>query len=331
MHSIDYAAIKNNALFFRALVGEKKLCCVVKSDAYGHDLEKCCSVLQNLAHCFAVSNVSEAKKCLFFNKDILILIPLDEIDTVWAIDKNCILTADSLSTLLLIEKCAKMLNKRARIHIKIDTGMNRLGMVFDQLRQFVLCVDPSIKVEGVFSHFYDCTESSCDKQLEAFRKCADYLQSQFDYPIIKHIANTWATARSPKYHLDMVRVGIGLYGYGASGLSVAKKVWGRIIATKAVKKGDSIGYDGRYVASADCQIAVIDMGYSNGLQRVLTGCSLWVEDAPCQVVGNISMSMCTIDVTNANAHIGDKVFLITEEKYLTNDSVIIYEMLCNLQ
>ena len=331
MHDIDYGAISNNATFFKALIADKKLCCVVKSDAYGHNLAKTCAVLSNIADCFAVGNVQEAKICLSFGNDILILLPLDKADTVWAISNNCILTIDSLHTLFIVEKCAKLLNKQARVHIKIDSGMHRLGLSFTQLEQFVLSLDPSISVEGVYSHFYIKDEAICDNQLTEFLRCSNYLQGQFDYPLTRHIANTWATAKSPKYHLDMVRVGLGIYGYGVDGLVTAKSVWGRVVALRNLKKGECVGYDGAFVADKDCRIAIVDTGYSSGLARVLTGTKLSVGGKKCLIVGNVCMSMCFVDVTDAQVGIGDRAYLLCKENNLSNDCVIIYEMLCNLQ
>ncbi len=331
MQEIDYFAIQQNAQFFRALVSGSKLCCVIKNNAYGHNISKTCSVLSTIADCFAVSNIEEAKECLPFNKDVLILLPLNEADTVWAIASRCILTVDSIFTLFIVEKCAKMLNMKARIHVKIDSGMNRLGLKYEQLCQFVISLDPSICVEGIYSHFYSNIELECDEQLEKFLRCAVYLQSQFDYPLVKHIANTWAAAQSPKYHLDMVRVGIGLYGYGLDSLAIAKNVWGRIIAIRNVKKGECVGYNKGFIAEKDSQIATVDIGYSQGVYRVLAGSKLLVGSKLFSIVGNICMSMCMLDVTDGSVHIGDKAFLLCKENILSNDNVIIYEMLCNLQ
>lgn len=328
MQYIDYDSIVKNARYFKNILGKTKLCAVVKCDAYGHGLERVASCLHDVVDCFAVNNVAEALQIEKYGKDVLILLPQNAKNTKIAVEHQYILTLDSFETLQTISHCKV---GRARVHIKIDSGMSRLGFRKEQLLQLLPKVDvKTINVEGIFSHFYGENKISCDEQLNYFAKCSKIVSRKFDN-VTKHIANTTGTLIDERYHLDMVRVGLGLYGYGASNLSIAKTVTAKVIATKRVKKGSVVGYGATYQCSRDTDIAVIDVGYNNGYVRALRCPFVKVGSAYAKVVGNICMSTCMVDVTNLQVRVGDEVTLLGEGVNPSTDDVIIYQLLCNLR
>lgn len=333
MQQIDYHAIVNNAKYFANLLQNCKLCAVLKNDAYGHDIVRTASYLYDVAYMFAVGNVDEAESIAFTHKDTLILLPQDARQTCRAVSNNFVLTVDGIDTLKTVICSAQKIGKHARVHIKIDSGMSRLGLYYSQLNEIcdTLAECDCVDVEGVYSHFWGDNCSQFDKQLTYFDNCCKYLTNRLQKPLIKHIANTCATLCSSKYHLDMVRIGLGLYGYGCDGLSVAKTVTAKVISVKRVNKGSIVGYCGKYVCRSDTNIAVIDVGYAQGFSRALSGAFVTINGKRYQTVGNVCMSMCMVDVGNDRIAVGDSVILLGERQNPANFDVIVYELLCNLR
>ena len=331
MQVIDYDAIKKNARFFRDLLGTSKLCAVLKNNAYGHGLVHVARHIVELVDYFAVGSVDEAEQIEFLNKDVLILLPQNLRGAERAIKAGYILTLDSFDTLAIIDRATTNLGKNARVHIKIDSGMSRLGFNISQVDELIAALkDAKISVEGVFSHLYGDSEDDCDRQLDYFKRCLTPLQNALQRPLIRHIANSSATLLSSKYHLDMARVGLGLYGYGNSELFPAKKVYADVIAAKSVLAGSVAGYGAIYKCLRDSKIAVLNVGYANGLPRRLVGSQIAINGQKCKVVA-ICMAMSLVDVTDISVKAGDVATILGDGINISNDEVIIYELLCNLQ
>ena len=331
MQFIDYNAIEKNTLFFKHLVGESKLCAVLKNDAYGHGLIHVARHIAELVDCFGVGSVDEAEKLVFLRKDILVLLPQNERNTERAIKANCILTVDSFVTFDIVNKVARNLNTTARVHIKIDSGMCRLGFQYFEIAKLLQALrNSSVEVKGIFSHFYGDTETECDRQLQQFQKCYKLFEQGYGNQVIKHISNSGATLLSDKYHLDMVRVGLGLYGYGNENLLPAKSVFTNVIAVKKVPAGSVVGYGAKYTCSCDTQVAVLNVGYATGLPRTLIGGKIKIGKDYYPIVA-ICMAMALVDVGNAQIDVGQTATLLSADVNISNDQVIIYELLCNLK
>lgn len=331
MQTVDYDAIKRNVAYFKGIICKSKLCAVVKNNAYGHGI---INVARHIAHYvdfFAVGSVDDAEKIRFLNKDILILLPQNERNTVRAIRAGCVLTLDSFDTLNTIKKVTYKLNLYARVHVKIDSGMSRLGFSLQQLGELFEALQGSkINVEGVFSHFYGDSVLECDNQYEYFESCCELFETKLGQPLIKHISNTSATLLSTKYCMDMVRIGLGLYGYGSTKLTPAKNVFANIIAVNNVVSGSVVGYGAKYRARKATQIAVLDVGYATGLPRTLIGAQIQIGKQRFQIVA-ICMAMTLVDIGDADIKVGDEAILLSRDVNISNDKVIIYELLCNLQ
>jgi len=280
-----------------------------------------------------VGTADEAKKIDFaVNKDILLLLPQNEAETAEAIKRNYVLTVDSFITLDTVCRVANNLNKRARVHIKIDSGMSRLGFFKQDIGKLTTFLNSykQIAVEGVFSHFYGENNAQCDNQLNRFLPIAEALENALNKPLVKHVANSGGALLSPKYHLDMARIGIGLYGYGNENLKPVKTVTARVVAVKTVKAGEVVGYGGRFAAENDTKIAVINTGYAKGFSRSLAGAKISINGYKCKVVA-VCMAMIMADVSDIPVSVGDSAILLGQGVNIENDSVSVYELLCNLK
>lgn len=333
MQTLDFSALNNNAQFFKGILGASRLCAVVKNNAYGHGIEHIARFLDNAVDFFAVGCAAEAKQINFVTKDILILLPQDEASTAVAIESGYILTVDSFSTLQTVYKVAAKLRQCARVHIKFDSGMSRLGFGQNDIEKltFILAGHTELSVEGVYSHFYAENIHACDKQLSAFLPCTETLEKALNKSLIKHIANSGGALLDKKYHLDMARIGLGLYGYGDERLSPVKTVTARVVSVKTVKAGSVIGYGGHCIVARDTQVAVLNVGYAHGFARSLVGSQVALNGASCTVLA-VCMAMIILDVEETvDVNVGDTATLLGNGVNVSNGSVSVYELLCNLK
>ena len=332
MICVNYDAIKQNAKCLKGKIGNKKLCAVVKNDAYGHGLQQVANAICDVVDMFAVGNVLEATKLLGLGKDVLVLLPPLQKDVSLAVSKGIVVTVDSMATLHCIECCAEKLNKPARVHLKLDTGMHRLGFDCNQLDDLIIALDSKyIIVEGVFSHFA-CADSDItftDKQFRLFCDFSTKLEKSLSKNLVKHIANTAGTLADSKYHLDMVRVGLGLYGYGSSELVPAKTLLANVVAIKQLNPGDSVGYGARFVCANNTKVAVLDVGYADGFSRTFSCLhSVDINGNRCKQIGNVCMGMMMVDVTDVDVSVGD-VAVLFGKNTTWNKNAFMYEALCN--
>ncbi|MCM1195193.1 MAG: alanine racemase [Firmicutes bacterium] len=332
MQVVDCEALKHNAEYFRTVIGDARLCAVVKNNAYGHGLERVAETLNGIADCFAVGEVSEAEKIASNGKDVLLLLPQNGADTEKALTSGYIVTIDSFETLSRVKSLAEKTGRKARAHLKINSGMSRLGFDSEQLGKLIAGLQnaPQIEIEGVYSHFWGKCADSCDRQLSLFKQCAEFLENRLNATLIKHVASTSATLLNCKYHLDMVRVGLGLYGYGNDRLAVVKTVFANVIAVRTVEKGEKVGYDGKYSVNASTRIAVLNTGYASGFARRLVGGKISIN-GKFYPVAAVCMAMVMADVGSDDVSVGDVAVLLGNGVNIANDDVTVYELLCNLR
>ena len=178
-----------------------------------------------------------------------------------------------------------------------------------------------VVVRSVFSHLAGSDSSVFDEftleQIRKFQSAASALEEGLEYKVIKHILNTAGIERFPQYQMDMVRLGIGLYGVSASGLNGLRNVSTlktTILQIQQVPKGDSIGYGRRSYVDRDSRIAIIPIGYADGLNRHLSNREgvVLVNGQRCPIIGNICMDACMVDVTDIQAEEGDTVVVFGE-------------------
>lgn len=207
------------------------------------------------------------------------------------------------------------------VHIKLDTGMHRLGFIERDLPELIdrLHRQRVVKPRSVFSHLAaaDCPEldSYTMMQFDIFARCTDILQSAFSHHIMRHILNSTGITRFPQYQYDMVRLGICLYGiptlpdHSQGDLEPVSALYSSVIAIKEWPAGTTIGYGCRDTLNRDSRIATVPIGYADGLNRHLGNghSSVVINGHRCPTVGNICMDICMIDVTGVPCKVGDKV------------------------
>lgn len=239
----------------------------------------------------------------------------------------------------------------ARIHLKIDTGMSRIGVHFSRVEKFfpVLRESTSVEVEGIYSHFSVADEegSYSTTQLERFLSaCKKFEEEGFTFEI-KHIANSAATMFYPDSHLDMVRTGLSLYGL-SEGRPLPKGVvlqpalsWKTQVSYfKSTAQGTDIGYGHTYTAPEDTRVVTLTVGYADGYQRAMgEGGSVIIRDRRYPIVGKVCMDQMMIDLgKDGEAYVGDEVILVgsspshtisfSDIAQISNTSV--YELLCQI-
>jgi alanine racemase len=231
------------------------------------------------------------------------------------------------------------------VHIKIDTGMHRLGFLPDEVEQLarLIRVNDRIKIVSVLSHLAASENPSLDyfsrKQADLFIKAAEQILEATGYPFLRHLLNSAGIARMPEYQFDMVRPGIGIYGVGSpGGLSIkpAGRFVTRISQVKKVKAGEPVGYGCSDISGSDRMIAVLPAGYADGLNRKLgnRNGSLLIKNRRVPLIGNICMDMCMADVTGLDVCPGDEAEIfgqgITIEEIAEKCGTIPYEILTSI-
>ncbi len=202
------------------------------------------------------------------------------------------------------------------VHLKIDTGMHRLGFLPGEIERLALRIKDldCIKVTSVFSHLAGSEDPAFDKfthkQASVFIEAASKIQATLGYPFLKHILNTSGILRFPEYQFDMVRPGIGLYGAGIHqgiDLKPASRFKTRISQVKKIPAGDPVGYGCADISDNPRIIAILPVGYADGLDRRAgnRNGSLWIKSRRVPLIGNICMDMCMADITGTGAEEGD--------------------------
>lgn len=354
---VDLSAIANNYKVFKEMNGEIRVAAVVKSDAYGHGAVAVSKRLEKEGcDFFTVATIDEALELREngIKSTILILGYVLDNYLEYAIENDISLAVDSCEKLEKIVKIAK--ERKVRIHLKLDTGMNRTGFsvkyeAMPQDLENALSVfknNENIICEGVFSHFAVADEKEeagfTNLQFERFEKCIAKIREYGVNPQICHICNSAGFFEyGNRMHLDAVRQGILLYGCGRNDerFKPSMQFITKIINIHDVKAGEGIGYGLKFTAEKDMKIAVIAAGYADGIRRCLSCGKGYVlcngKKAP--FVGRICMNMAMIDVSCIpDVCMEDDVVIFGKSKdaYLSADEVakcadtISYEILCGV-
>lgn len=286
---------------------------MVKANAYGHGYKQIAKILNNYVEWYGVANEVEAINLRkVTNKKILIV--GKSLNYEKLILKNISITIDSIDEIKQINKLATKLKCIANLHIKINTGMNRLGI--KNLRYFKLMVSLIInskylKLEGVFTHCFDADEkeNNFSNQMKEFEKYVDYIK---DKHVLIHIGGSYVLNHKLPHFINLVRVGYFLYGYGNKYLKPIMTIESEIIEIQDCKKLNFVGY-GKTQIKKDKKIAIVPFGYADGFSRSLSklGCVL-INNQECSIIGNVCMDMIMVDITNVNAKIGTKVQVFTD-------------------
>ncbi|HHW07319.1 MAG TPA: alanine racemase [Clostridia bacterium] len=330
---VNLAAIEHNFNLVRKLVKpDTKIMAVIKANAYGHGAVEVAKRLAGTgASYFGVATQQEALELRRAGIQVPILIlgftPLEDAEITVAHD--IAQTVFSLDQGEALSRAAVKLGRRAVVHVKIDTGMGRLGLPprEDSARVIeALLKLPGIKVEGIFSHLARADEQDKTAALEQERRFSKFIQvleaKGISIPL-KHLANSAATMALPETHFDLVRPGIMLYGLYPSPEMEETQVplcpalsWKtRIVQLKEVPRGTAISYGGTYVTGETTLVATLPVGYADGLRRVLSNRGeVIVGGRRAPIIGRVCMDQTMVDVTGIpNVAVGDVVTIIGKE------------------
>lgn len=332
---VDRKALEANLRAFRRRVGKAKLCLVVKANAYGHGIAPVAKIAQaNGADWFGVATLDEAESLrqAGIRKTILILgyVTMKHLPEV--VKQGYHLTVFNLEALQRLSAIAKRSGKKAHIHLKLETGTHRHGIMEKDLLTFgdYLHEHPELAVEGSSMHFANIEDTTdhtyAMKQLARFEHLVNQLEADGIHPKIRHTACTAATILFTKTHFDMVRLGIGAYGYWPSRetfVSAKERkakmdlkpvlTWKTVIGQiKEVPTGSAIGYGGTYKTTRPARIGVLPLGYYEGYDRGLSNAAyVLVRGKRAPVRGRVCMNVMMVDVTDIpEATLEDEVVLL---------------------
>ncbi|MBN1662591.1 MAG: alanine racemase [Deltaproteobacteria bacterium] len=339
----------------KRLVGPSvKILQAVKADAYGHGAIEISNIaLQNGAAYLGIANADEGIQLRVsgITAPILILSPSSESEISDIIKYDLIPSVSDLPFARLLQDRYLKANRRAPIHIEVDTGMGRGGTMceeaFEMIREILTL--PNIVIEGIFTHLAvsETVNDHNEAQWQRFKALLDKLTQEGISIPLKHMSNSGAILNYPKMHLDMVRPGIMTYGIYPSGETAGKATLApvmsfktRIVLIKEFPEGAGIGYGRSYITDRPMRIATLPVGYGDGYGLILSNQGeVLIRGKRARIVGRISMDMCTVDVSHiSDCEVGDEAVLLGsqgDESISANDiagrvNTISYEILCAL-
>ena len=344
------ACLENYRYFRSKLLPSTKLLVLVKANAYGHGAVEFAGMMEEagadyLAVAYPIEGI-ELRQAGIKAPIMVLTAGTDSFEQIvnYGLEPG-------IPNMYSLKVLCNVLEKRGMsgfpVHIKLDTGMHRLGFMtdeLDELQDFLKNCN-TVKVKSVYSHLAAADDPSCDdftkEQIALFQKNADRLSDAIGYKPLYHILNSAGIERFPEYQFDMVRLGIGIYGVSAlpgDHLSTVASFKCKILQIKTLKPEDgTIGY-GRHgrISPEGTVIATIPVGYADGVDRHLS-CGkgyFTVNGHRVPTIGNICMDMCMLDVTGTDAKVGDTVTIFGEDPKITDLAAILgtipYEVLTSV-
>lgn len=342
---INLNAIKHNYDVLSSITNAK-ICAVIKADAYGHGLVEVAKAL-NKSDYFGVARAEEAlllRKSNIKNKILL----MDKPQVKFAqklIDNGITFTVHSLEDFNLLQSVSAHSNKSFYIHIKIDSGMHRLGISDEkELQEIMNALDSSKNI--IFESFYTHYATSDSDEEYLNEQYNNFCHLTAPYKSLKHSANSSAILIGQKYHMDMVRAGIMLYGYvdqnknttknnynAIENLKPAMTIKTDIMQIKMLDEGQFVGYGKGYMTKRKTKIAVISIGYGDGYPRLINQGYVIINNKQCNILGKVCMDLTAVDITDAGlVTLDDKAVILGEDlraNILANwNNTISYDILC---
>ncbi len=329
----NFSALDHNLNFYKKyLADQTKMMAVIKADSYGSGSEQIAHYLdQKKIDYLAVAIIDEAITIRLADCNLPIMVfNIDEsqIELLWEHNLE-----PEVYSIHLLEKLINKANEREqelKIHIKLDTGMKRLGFEQDEINALLenLKNQKWLHVQSVFSHLAASESKVHDsftlQQITLFKTLVSQIQESLNYPFLKHILNTGGIIRHSDHQMDMVRIGLGLYGVDETGLvsdNLLKvhSLKARVLQIKSLNKGETIGYSRAGIADQNKTIAIVSIGYADGLMRHSGNgnYSMKIQDFLCPTIGNICMDVCMLDITGIqDISVGDEVVVFDEDLQL---------------
>ncbi len=315
---VNFESLTHNLNTYRSKLNpDTKMMVMVKAFAYGGGMSEIGHLLQyqNVDY-LGVAYIDEGVEL----RQKGIRLPIMVMNPDW--DHFSIIESFDLEpeiySLAMFRKFLEVAEKSA-IHLKIETGMNRLGLREEDLDELIplLIQNPQVRVAGIFTHFSSSEDAENDAftigQAEKFNTAYDKISKAIGYTPIKHALNSSGIVRWPQFHFDMVRLGIGLYGHDSSKSSLSLKpistLKSRISQIRRIQKGESVGYSRKGMAQKESDIAVVSIGYADGYLRKFSQGKAYmlVNGQKAPTIGNVCMDMTMLDVTGLQVSEGDEV------------------------
>ncbi|MBE0655856.1 MAG: alanine racemase [Bacteroidales bacterium] len=340
--TLKETAVRNNVAFLRKKLGKTRISAVVKSNAYGHGIEQIVPLFEKegIDH-FSVFDFHEALRVddsLRSEATIMIMGWVSNEDIGEAIGRNYEFFVFNLERLEAALREARQRNKCARVHLEVETGMNRSGLNEKNLKEAVKLIRENrdhLSIAGFCTHLAGPESISnhvrIQKQIKKYTQLTDWMISQEMNPGLRHVANSAAAFVYPKTRFDLARIGIMLYGFWSSTetfihfLSTRssrkdplQRILGwesRIMSVKDVKTGEYIGYGISFLAQSDMRTALVPIGYYSGYSRSLSNRGrVLINGHRCSVIGMVNMNMIIVDITTVpEAKVYDQVVLIGQQ------------------
>ena len=324
----DYIINEKNLLGNIAVIKSKissgvKLCAVLKANAYGVGSRVVAKLINGQVDCFAVATLGEGieLRSAGFNKAILVLgaVNLNQISMY----EKYFLTP-TVSTVYEMSKLSSDVKNPLRVEFGLNTGMCRIGFCEkSKIKQALGLKNQNKKISlwGVFSHL---ATKECDVNFmyEQKHKFDELLTIFKDEKVVRHVSNTNAALNHKDFNYDMVRTGFGLYGMGENdcGLNPVVSIYSRVVKINKISKGDSVGYDRTFIAGKDMRVAVVPIGYYDGISRMLSnvGCVV-INGRRAKILGRICMDMFMVDITDIDCvNLGTKVEILGDNIMLSD-------------
>jgi alanine racemase len=324
---VNLKNLENNLKVVKSIVKKKKIMAVVKADAYGHGLIEIAKKFQQLkVDYFGVAYLEEAiiLRNNGIRTPILVLGAVNKYQIKNYLKNDIHFTGSSLEKLREISNTAKRLKTKAKVHIKIDTGMARIGVQWDRVEKFFseLFLLDGLEIVGIYTHF---SSSDVDRkytmlQRKRFENVLNLFSKYINLKkVIVHMANSTTVTNYPiSFHKDMVRTGLLLYGY--SGNPKIQKKLKPVMSFKTVvsyfkvlEKGCPVGYKKMFTTTKQTRIVTLPMGYADGYPIEFSNNSIvWINSKIYPIVGRLCMDQCMVDIGNGEAYVGDEVEIFGE-------------------
>ena len=299
------------------------ICAMVKANAYGVGAKQVVKTICNYVDFFGVACFFEAENLRkLTNKNILIVAPVKENEIKEEYSYSC----GSLEELLNFIKT----DKPIKVHLKINSGMNRYG--FKDVKKFKFALEllkqSKLTFEGLFTHFATI-DDFVNKQFKTFKKFVKIAKQSGFSPIL-HTDNSTVNAKF-NHNLDMVRIGFNLFNNNENGFLSVVNIKSEVVDIQNVKSGETVGYNNRFCAQKDIRVAIVPVGYADGFDLSCIGFSLFIKNTPCKVL-NVCMDCFMVDVSNVDVKKGDNVFILNNinslHRYANYSNSSEYAVMC---
>ena len=347
--NIHFDRLLHNLNFLKSKLSSKtKIIAVVKADAYGHGAIEISKVLeQNGITLIAVASGNEGKilRENGIKSNIIVFYPnVTEVSMMLNYSLEPAIYSKQILLCLIDELKTSSLNSFP-LHLKFNTGLNRLGFNYNEIGWIKKTLDKTcLKIKSIYSHLSSSeekkTSSLTNTQIKVFNKIKD--QFKDINPKIKyHLLNSSGIFNYPHLQYDFIRTGISLYGYSNNKdwdkyLLPVADLTSKIIQIHNLKKGDSVGYNSSWIAKKKSRIAVIPLGHADGIGRYFgnSNACVWINNEKAKIVGNICMDMFMVDISKINCHEGDSVIVFdaknSASKFSESAGTISYELLSSI-